>query len=65
MHTPNLLVAYSSPGTSLPRNPDVAGPIGVVLVAGRSTFRLVVRSCGHVLARSDRVKATKRLRRVL
>src|SRR5512135_109511 len=49
MHTPNLLVAYSSPGTFLPRNPDVAGPIEVVLVAGRSTFRLVVRSCGHVL----------------
>lgn len=29
MHTPNLLVAYSSPGTFLPRNSDVAGPMAL------------------------------------
>src|SRR5512135_3727024 len=53
------------PGTFLPRNPDDAGPVGVVLVADRSISWLVVRRGGHVLARTDRVQATKRLRRVL
>jgi hypothetical protein len=65
MHTPHLIVAYSSPGTFLPRNPDDAGPVGVVLVADRSPCWLVVRRGGHVLARTDRVQATKRLRRAL
>ena len=60
MHTPNLLVAYSSPGTFLPRDPDVAGPMALSWWPAGLPSGSLSAVAGTPSPRSDRVKATKR-----
>ena len=60
MRTSDLILAYFSPETLLPATSIVATIAGIVMMLGRGTLRLMVRSSRRRLTRAGRIAATSK-----
>jgi hypothetical protein len=56
VHAPNLVFAYFAPEILLPVTSVVATVIGIVMMFGRNSFRLIARLCRRALLRPEPVK---------
>ena len=58
VRTSDLILAYFSPETLLPATSIVATIAGIVMMLGRGTLRLLIRSSQRGLRREDRIAGT-------
>ena len=58
MRTSDFMLAYFSPDTLLPATSIVATIAGIVMMLGRGTLRLLIRSSQRGLRREDRIAGT-------